>query len=269
MRSEPPGRCAGGPEGYSPTPLSGGTRREGDFHPLRAVFNELQEELARDADIRAYVDGSVRSIEGPGGAKGAQSGSTRGGSSQRTPPLETPILEGERVGRRLCALLAVQADIPIPKRRKLYGIISRGGSACSYSIERETILHALYNLYTCARTIKRTPHQILRVKLFSDSLSVLEARRCNGPFRERDLQNDGSGEYLQPLKPKVSMSPSASCSPTTNNRRNDLADHTAKYSARPVGEPPWMTDLVRAPRKAVLEADTASPGLRRLTQTYF
>ena len=38
---------------------------EGNFHPLRVVFNELQEEQARDADIRAYVNGSVRFFEDP------------------------------------------------------------------------------------------------------------------------------------------------------------------------------------------------------------
>ena len=96
--------------------------------------------------------------------------------------------------------LPCRPDIPIPKRRKLYGIISLGGSACSYSIERETILHALYNLYTFARAIKRTPHQILRVTLFSDSLSVLEALRCNGPFRQRDLHNEWIWRILAALE---------------------------------------------------------------------
>ena len=89
---------------------------------------------------------------------------------------------------------------------------------------------------------------------------MLEALRCNGPFRQRDLHNEWIWRILAALEAEGVHVTFRFLFAHNKNRGNDLADRTAKSSARPVGgEPPWMTDLVRALRKAVLEADTASP----------
>eukprot|EP00742_Colponemidia_sp_Colp-10_P013868 GILJ01015699.1.p1 GENE.GILJ01015699.1~~GILJ01015699.1.p1 ORF type:complete len:784 (-),score=77.31 GILJ01015699.1:536-2887(-) len=240
------------PDNYSDDELSDQEEEEddprvhkirGDVH-LKQRFNEAQVSAISSCSLQLYTDASVSRIRDPEQVAAFKATIPTDEEAIRLLPLSEAsggafivVKNGQSIHEAKCSL---------------------GPLACSYSMERETILRALtYLLDNCERLLPQPtsgiPHE---VALVTDSLSTLSALHANGPFRQTDGHNEKIWEAIIRLHEKgihMCMTFVYSHLGTEWNERADILASEALSTT--IQGPQWPPDVIR---KKIEEITTRS-----------
>lgn len=145
---------------------------------LKTKHNAAQLDATATCCLQIYTDASIARIPDPKEVEALQA---------QSPINEAAIRKLPRYEASGGAFVIVKDDIAVVESK-----CSLGPLACSYSMERETILLALSYLLEHAETLLPAPPtgEFHEVALITDSLSTLSALECNGPFRQTDGHNE-------------------------------------------------------------------------------